>query len=80
MAAYQICTAVGRIGFGHLCDRIGPINSLLLALVLTGFSTLAIWPESEQLGPLIVFIILNGASNGGFFSTMPSTPPLTWQT
>jgi hypothetical protein len=33
---------------------------------------LAIWPVSNSLGPLVLFVIINGAANGGFFSTMPT--------
>ena len=33
---------------------------------------LTIWPVSNSLAPLIVFVIVNGAANGGFFSTMPT--------
>ena len=33
---------------------------------------LAIWPVSKTIGPLIVFVILNGAANGAFFATVPT--------
>lgn len=33
---------------------------------------MALWPASTTLGPMILFVILNGTSNGGFFSTMPT--------
>ena len=33
---------------------------------------LAIWPVAESLAPLIIFVIVNGAANGGFFSVMPT--------
>lgn len=33
---------------------------------------LAIWPVSGSIAPLVAFIVINGAGNGGFFSTMPS--------
>jgi predicted MFS family arabinose efflux permease len=33
---------------------------------------LVLWPVSSTLGPLIAFVIINGAANGGFFSTMPT--------
>jgi predicted MFS family arabinose efflux permease len=32
----------------------------------------ALWPISNSLASLIVFVIINGASNGGFFATMPT--------
>lgn len=33
---------------------------------------LAICPVSDSLAPLIVFVIVSGAANGGFFATMPT--------
>lgn len=72
VAGFNLCSAFGRLGFGALCDYIGPINSLLSAVLTTGISLLALWPFSDSLAPLLVFIVLNGASNGGFFSTMPT--------
>jgi len=35
-------------------------------------SMLVLWPVSDSLAPLIAFVIVNGAANGGFFSTMPT--------
>jgi predicted MFS family arabinose efflux permease len=35
-------------------------------------SMLVLWPVSNSIGPLIAFVIINGMSNGGFFSTMPT--------
>ncbi|VDC02723.1 unnamed protein product [Peniophora sp. CBMAI 1063] len=72
LAVFNLSSAVGRIGFGMLCDRIGPITSLVAALACTAVSMLAIWPASKSLAPFVVFVVLNGAGNGGFFSTVPS--------
>ncbi|KAI0319532.1 major facilitator superfamily domain-containing protein [Amylostereum chailletii] len=72
LAVFNLSSAVGRIGFGVLCDQIGPITSLGLALALTALSMLAIWPVSTSMAPLGVFIVLNGVGNGGFFSVVPS--------
>ncbi|KAF8894392.1 major facilitator superfamily domain-containing protein [Infundibulicybe gibba] len=72
LAVFNISSALGRVGFGYLCDIVGPINSLALSLLLSAVSILAIWPVSNNLPPLIVFIVLNGLGNGGFFSTIPS--------
>lgn len=33
---------------------------------------LALWPASTTLAPLVAFVVLNGAANGGFFSTIPT--------
>ncbi|KAF4979654.1 hypothetical protein FZEAL_4211 [Fusarium zealandicum] len=72
LAGFNLASAVGRICCGLLCDRLGALNVLFLSFVLTGISMLAIWPISTSLGPMIVFVTLNGMSNGAFFSTMPT--------
>ncbi|KIK65056.1 hypothetical protein GYMLUDRAFT_39459 [Collybiopsis luxurians FD-317 M1] len=72
LAVFNVSSALGRISFSALCDVCGPITSLSLALIVGALSLLAIWPASNSLAPLVVFTILNGFSNGGFFSTIPS--------
>jgi len=72
VAGFNLSSATGRICFGILSDKIGPVTSLILAITLSATSMLAIWPVSSSIAPLIVFIVINGAGNGGFFSTMPS--------
>ncbi|KAH7126682.1 major facilitator superfamily domain-containing protein [Dendryphion nanum] len=72
VAGFNFSSAIGRIGCGILCDKLGALNVLFLSLVLTGLSMLALWPVSSTLAPMVVFVILNGVSNGGFFSTMPT--------
>ncbi|KAJ3783312.1 major facilitator superfamily domain-containing protein [Lentinula aff. detonsa] len=72
LAVFNVSSAIGRVSFGALCDICGPITSLSLALILSALSLLAIWPVSNSLAPLMVFAILNGFGNGGFFSTIPS--------
>ncbi|KAF2431861.1 MFS general substrate transporter [Tothia fuscella] len=72
VSGFNLASAFGRIGFGLLCDHIGPLHALLISLVLSAVSVLAIWPISSELGPLILFVIINGAANGGFFSAMPT--------
>ena len=72
VATFNFSSAVGRILCGVLGDKLGPLNTLFASLLLSAVSMLALWPVSETLGPLIVFCIINGASNGGFFSIMPT--------
>ncbi|KAH7923170.1 MFS general substrate transporter [Leucogyrophana mollusca] len=72
LALFNLSSAFGRVGFGALCDVLGPLSSLAIALVVSALSLLAIWPVSTALAPFIVFIVINGLGNGGFFSTMPS--------
>lgn len=64
VATFNFASALGRVGFGLLADRIGPLNALFIGLVLSATSMLAMWPVSETLAPLILFVIINGAANG----------------
>ena len=72
VAGFNFSSALGRITMGLLCDRLGPINTLFLSLLLSGLSMLLMWPFSGGLGLLLAFAIVNGFGNGGFFSTMPT--------
>ena len=72
VAGFNLCTTVGRFGAGISCDRIGPVNTFLCAMVLNAISTLAIWPVSSTLAPLIIFAMLNGVANGAFFTSFPT--------
>ena len=72
VAAFNACTAIGRLGAGFACDRFGPTNMLLLTMALNAVSMFAIWPVSDTIGPLFVFAAINGIANGSFFVTMPT--------
>ncbi|OQE39260.1 hypothetical protein PENCOP_c007G02422 [Penicillium coprophilum] len=72
VAAFNFSSALGRLLCGLCSDLVGPLNTLFLSLLLSALSMLIIWPISTSLGPLIVFVIVNGMANGGFFSTMPT--------
>lgn len=72
VSGFNFSSAVGRVLCGTLCDSAGPINTLLLSLLLSAVSMLAVWPVSTSIGPLVVFTVINGAANGGFFSTVPT--------
>lgn len=72
LAGFNLSSAAGRILCGFLCDRFGALNVLMFSLLINAVTMLAIWPVSKTLAPLIVFVVINGAANGGFFSTMPT--------
>ena len=72
MAGFNACTALGRLGAGPACDRMGPLNTFFITMVLNALSVLAIWTVSDSLGPLILFAIINGVSNGAFFTALPT--------
>ncbi|KAF2164941.1 hypothetical protein M409DRAFT_67634 [Zasmidium cellare ATCC 36951] len=72
VAGFNLASAVGRIIFGYCCDKIGSLNSLFMTLILVALSMLSLWPVSQSLGPLIAFVVINGAACGGFFSVFPT--------
>ncbi|RYP44494.1 hypothetical protein DL768_009033 [Monosporascus sp. mg162] len=72
LAGFNFASAIGRVVCGILCDVIGPLNSLFLSLSVCAISMLVVWPVSQSLAPLAIFVIVNGLANGGFFSTMPT--------
>ncbi|KAL1963989.1 hypothetical protein VTN77DRAFT_7664 [Rasamsonia byssochlamydoides] len=72
VAAFNFSSAVGRLLCGFSSDKLGPLNTLFISLLLTALSMLVLWPVSISLGPLIIFVIINGMANGGFFATMPT--------
>ncbi|MCJ1396541.1 hypothetical protein MMC18_009432 [Xylographa bjoerkii] len=72
VAGFNFSSAVGRLICGFGADFIGPLNTLFISLLLSAASMLVIWPVSNSLGPLVAFVIINGAANGGFFATMPT--------
>lgn len=72
VAGFSLASAFGRITSGYTCDTLGSVNTLIGTLILTGVSMMALWPTSTTLAPLIVFVLINGASNGAYFSTFPT--------
>ncbi|KAF7357294.1 Monocarboxylate permease Mch4 [Mycena sanguinolenta] len=72
VAGFNFSSALGRLGCGFASDLIGPVNVLFVALLFSAVSMLAIWPVSTSLTPLVIFVMINGVANGGFFSTMPT--------
>lgn len=72
LAGFNFASAVGRIFSGLLCDKMGALNTLTTALVLTTLSMFALWPASTSLAPLAVYVIVSGMANGAFFSTIPT--------
>ncbi|KAJ5788681.1 hypothetical protein N7457_003671 [Penicillium paradoxum] len=72
VAAFNFASALGRLLCGVCSDFFGPLNTLFMSLLLSALSMMIIWPISTSIGPLIVFVIVNGMANGGFFSTMPT--------
>ena len=72
VAGFGASTTIGRLLSGFACDKIGPVNTLVLTVLVNALSMLAIWPVSSSLAPLIMFALINGCANGSFFVAMPT--------
>lgn len=72
VAAFNFSSAIGRLIWGVSSDSLGPLNTLIMCLLLNALTIIIMWPLSTSIAPLAVFVIINGAANGGFFSTMPT--------
>lgn len=72
VAGFQFASFFGRLGGGAMADVLGALNTMISSLLLNAISMLLIWPFSKSMGPLVVFVALNGAANGTFFATMPT--------
>ena len=72
LAGFNFSSCVGRIFSGHLCDILGPLNTLIAFLLINALTMIALWPASTSLAPLAVFAVMNGLTNGGFFSSIPT--------
>ncbi len=72
LAGFNFASALGRVLGGVFADKLGPLNSLFVALVCNAVSMLALWPASTSLAPLAAFAVINGASNGWYFATIPT--------
>lgn len=72
MACFNACMAVGRLGSGIACDKLGAMNMLLLMMTLNAITIVAVWSVSSTLAILLVFSIFNGVANGAFFVTLPT--------
>ncbi|SPO06130.1 related to MFS monocarboxylate transporter [Cephalotrichum gorgonifer] len=62
---------VGRVGPNHLADKFGALNIVSLAGLISGVLCFA-WMGIRNLGGMIAFALLYGASSGGLVSVMPT--------
>lgn len=72
VAAFNACTALGRFIGGPACDKIGAMNTFVIAMALNAITMLGIWPVSSTVAPLFIFATVNGVANGAFFTVFPT--------
>jgi MFS family permease len=72
IACLLACMSLGRVLTGLICDRVGSMNALFVASLVNATSLFVVWPFSYNLGLVMLFVVLNGLSNGGFSVAMPT--------
>ena len=60
--------AVGRLVFGFVADRIGPLNTFTIASTLAGLFTFLIWPFATNYDTLLAYAILWGFTCGTYYT------------
>jgi hypothetical protein len=61
-------TAIGRLLSGFLCDFVGPLNTISMAMLVDTMTTLSIRPVSDTLARLVAFAITNGIAQRPFYA------------
>ncbi|KAH9950974.1 MFS general substrate transporter [Amylocystis lapponica] len=64
--------SVARIAMGILADRVGRQNTLVLSVILSGISVVALWYDSSR-SRFIAFVIFYGVMAGGYNALVPTT-------
>ncbi|GAQ46995.1 hypothetical protein AtubIFM61612_003698 [Aspergillus tubingensis] len=80
IALSNACNAVGKIIIGHVADRLGRLNALLLTTCLSAIATVAFWLPStltgqttQSQGLFITFTILYGTFASAYVSLFPTS-------
>ncbi|RTE83243.1 hypothetical protein BHE90_002246 [Fusarium euwallaceae] len=67
LAAHNLATVVGQLGFGYLSDRVNDIFILVIITTLvSSVATLTLWGLAHSLTPLILFTIVYGLFAGAY--------------
>ncbi|KAM3578266.1 hypothetical protein VKS41_009318 [Umbelopsis sp. WA50703] len=65
--------ALSRVVFGTMADRwLGRINVMFSLTLISGLSTMLIWPFAKSFASLLVYFIIYCASAGVFQSVLPA--------
>ena len=73
LAAHNMASTLGQVGFGHLTDRAGNIYLLLfVATFVSSISSFLIWGLAHSLAPLLVFALVFGFFGSSYIVFWPS--------
>ncbi|KAL5523803.1 hypothetical protein ACEPAG_7976 [Sanghuangporus baumii] len=72
LALNNAVNSVARIVMGHLADRVGRQNTLIVSVLLSSISVFALWYDASQ-ARFIAFVVLYGVLAGGHNALLPTT-------
>ncbi|EJD03008.1 monocarboxylate transporter [Fomitiporia mediterranea MF3/22] len=72
LALNNAVNSVARILMGLLADRVGRQNTLVISVLLSSISVLALWYNASQ-ARFIAFVVLYGVLAGGYNALLPTT-------
>ena len=61
-------SAIGRVAFGFIADRLGRLNTFLFCLLMTSLSFFGLWLPAESFAMCVLFSIAYGLFAGGYMS------------
>ncbi len=72
VSVLSVSNAVGRPGFGSLCDRIGPKRTLVIMQVIQLLCLVLLFPNAQSVPILYLAIVLFAATFGAYLAVMPA--------
>ncbi|KAI0920640.1 hypothetical protein AcW1_002325 [Taiwanofungus camphoratus] len=68
----NLAAATGRVSTGFVADRIGPVNSMFIAILMSGLAQILVWNFVTNYAGTIAFAVLYGFFCGCFISLSPA--------
>ncbi|GJE90222.1 MFS general substrate transporter [Phanerochaete sordida] len=72
LAINNAVNSVARISMGILADRVGRQNTLIVSVLLSAVSVLALWPSAPR-PRFTAFVVCYGVLAGGYNALLPTT-------
>jgi len=72
LAGNNAVNSVARVSMGLLGDYVGRQNTLVICVVISGISPLALWLDASR-QRFLVFVVIYGMVSGGYSALLPTT-------
>ncbi|KAI8136872.1 major facilitator superfamily domain-containing protein [Fennellomyces sp. T-0311] len=70
IAVSAATNAIGRVVSGYVADRMGPVNTNILFLIISGLSSFLIWGFAYTYSTLMAFMAIFGFFCGSYFALL----------